>query len=594
MAYGAAQNEESYEPFSEAEETREVAMVESLQTVREYARLARDDEYYFKVHLLNLFMAGEYESLKSYKKGGYFSSPRSSDQDLPDYPYINPAFMDDGLVNHTQISSRINVQSVVYADPEVEFVTKLGNVKAVLLSWLQKRWRQGDWENKFYEIGMDVETCGYGYGALGINWQGLYDVERIAPGDVMRDHLRRSPAEWRYVFIRRRLDVEEAVDKYKDAVDANRIRNCATSLQLADSLGFGTRRGKNSEPTVRIVYEWSYWSRRGHCVFLGGIQSGIVLSLELSDDMMSYTYKEGPVGINPFDEIPLAVWTDSYIGASRQSIGKAESTMPIAQMLNNMEVCARESIKRGMPMNVVSSVGMKPSIIKALEENQDYEELGKLIITDNDDASRAFHRVPPIEIKPSFFNIRAQLKQELNGATGVMDSQRGQIKPGERTAYEFRRTEASGGVQARHMRHQYAKFMAQVVEKGRKIAALYESVYEILVLPEGDEVDTSTIDMSMVLAHPVELRIHEESLNYRSEDEKMQARLALFNGFESVLLQSPMPLLNVAEIVQDVYRHFGMRDPGKFLNPAVLQGGTPPGMMGGVPPQPGMNSGAPA
>jgi hypothetical protein len=113
----------------------------------------------------------------------------SDDPDLPEYPEIETPFGEDGTQNFAQVSSRINIQSVVYADPDFQFRCDVPLVKQVNKEWTRQRWEEGEWGDKFYEVGMEVEGTGIGCIELGMNEFALTDIAFRDTGDVMFDWL---------------------------------------------------------------------------------------------------------------------------------------------------------------------------------------------------------------------------------------------------------------------------------------------------------------------------------------------------------------------------------------------------------------------
>ena len=154
---------------------------------------------------------------------------------------------------------------------------------------------------------------------------------------------------------------------------------------------------------------------------------------------------------------------DSWSPGVRRPVGKSETTWRTAAMLSILETHVREIIQRGVPFTVMSSLGLNRQQIDKLTSARGPKDIAQILLTDDIDAAKSAHRMGGGDIPQSVLYAMSHYREQLNAATGVMDSQRGQPLPGEKTALEVRTLYASQGVQARHTRKQYAKFLKSLV-----------------------------------------------------------------------------------------------------------------------------------
>lgn len=549
----------------------------TIKEIRTRAKASRRESYYRKLYLLKRFMAGDYNGAVTAMTDWLAGSKTwSDDPDLPEYPEIETPFGEDGTQNFAQVSSRINIQSVVYADPDFQFRCDVPLVKQVNKEWTRQRWEEGEWGDKFYEVGMEVEGTGIGCVEMGMNEFALTDIAFRDTGDIMFDWLYRSPSDWRYVFRRDRLDKATFLNRYASAGVTEdefdklaRVRNQMSSLDA-------------EEPVVR---EWVYYDRDTHVVFLGQIGcAGIVLKLGPNGyvrcgdngyvDDSGYAYEATELeagGPNPYGVIPFAFWIDSWSPGVKMPMGKMETTWRIASMLIKTQKIKKRIIERALPLTVISTYGLTPKQIKHLRDTRgDMEAIGELIPMDMANVTGMIARVPPGEVPLSILQVEADLKNELNAATGVMDAQRGAIQGGEKaTATGERLLYSAQGVQAQHTRKRFAHFLRVLVQKARWIGAAYETGDSVLYLDEGP-MDLSRYNRRAFLSYQMAVHVDDSSLQYKTDEMKINERIAQFNAIDLVGIK--LGVLDPVKVFRDLYKRMGMRDPDMFMKEGVTQG----------------------
>lgn len=558
-----------------------------IHEIRKRAKVSRKDAYYRKLYLLKRFMAGDFNgavaSMTEWLAG---SGAYSEDPDLAEFPEIETPYGEEGTQNFAQVSSRINIQSVVYADPELQFNCDLPLVKQVNKEWVRQRWEEGMWGDKFYEVGMEVEGTGIGVVELGINEYSLTDLAFRDTNDVMFDWLYRSPSDWRYVFRRDRLSVDDCMERYASAgltrdelVGMARVMPKSTTYEGGNQLAAQDQQ----EPVVR---EWVYYDRDTHVVFLGQIACGKSIVLKLGpngyercgtngyveEDGYGYGKEEVELGgPNPYGQIPFSFWVDSWSPGVKMPVGKMETTWRIAAMLIKVQRIKKLTIERALPLTVISTYGLTPKQIKALRDTSArIESLGEIIPMDMANVSQMIHRVAPGEISQTLLATEADLKNEFNASTGVMDAQRGAIKSGEQaTATGERLLYSAQGVQAQHTRKRFAHFLNVIVQKARWIGAAYETGPSVLYLDEGP-MDLSRYNRRAFLSYQMSLHVDDSSLQYKTDEDKINERIAQLNAID--LKGIELGVLDPVKVFRDVYKKLGKRDPDMFMKDGVTQG----------------------
>lgn len=533
----------------------------SKEQIQGLARQARDDGYYDKIYSLYLFNAGEMEQLKEVLTGS--GSSFSKDLDLGDYPEIDPPIYMQGVQNHALLNSRINVQGLVYALPEITLNTPNPTIREIQKQFLLKRWEEGLWPYCFYEMGMEVEAGGISFAEIGINEDGRVDVQHRSVLDVLWDRTNKTPSQWRYFFTRNRMDLLEAQQKYP-SVPLERLEALATDLSLRWS-----RRGipegasnKNGYGECKIIYEWNFWTPKQHAVFLGSIQGDHeFLALGPSENAgLAYETADAP-GPNPFGTIPISVWVDSFVPGVARPVSKLETSWRSISMLNALELAMRNNVRRNFALTFFSTLGLSDEVIEILKKAKGPDDVG-LYIPYEGDLEKAIQHLPAQDMPTAWMHAIEYYRNQINAATGVMDTQRGQPLPGERTALEVRTLHASQGVQARHSRNRYAAFLKMLMEKVLHIAARYDTAPTVLSCDFGP-VDSSRHPLQPFLEIPSEVYVNEASLEYFSTEDQKQRRLQQFQLVDLPAIQ--MGVDDTMKVFADVYKQIGLSDPMSLM-----------------------------
>lgn len=529
--------------------------------VRSLAKQARNNRFYRKLYALELFMAGEFAELAKMaaQERGFYET----DEDLGLFPEIDPELGDTGVQNHGLINSRINIQAIAFADPE--FLIKVDDplIREVLAEYFEQLWAEQDLSNKFDLTGMEVENKGFGFCEWGTQ-NGTVACEPFSALDALWDRGRKTPGSWRYFFIRRRLDLEDAFEEFGHLLSYDRLKELSIDMRR-----YAADRGEDNDSlteTYPVVPRWNFWHKDTHCVFLGQINckkgdssepnsKSVMLRLNAN---MEYEVAEEP-GPNPFGFIPVSTWIDSWAPGVARPMGKTETTTRMAGMLNRIELAVKYCLDRGLPLTILSTIGMEPETAEKIRRGLAVSELPETIVIDGvEDVRTSIHREAGLPIPPDYFNARSVYKEELNSATGVMDSMRGVIQPGERTAQEMRIAESNGGIQSKHIRKQYQKFLRDSFRVVVGIGALYESKQRVLMLSDGP-IDTAYFPLKPLLRLPITPDVREDSLQYTSIDERKQKRMIEFQTVDLAALSAGVG--DPMKIFFQLYRDLGVKDP---------------------------------
>lgn len=525
-----------------------------IEKIKGRARRWRDNDYYDKCYLLALAMSGQFDALKP-DRAHSESSFRHAMDDLGDYPAICPAIHQLGLQNHTLVNSRINVQGIVHIDPQFTWNTDDPIAKQYLDALVVAWWEEGNWPDQFYQTGMEVETFGNSAVEFGIS-QGRLTCLHRSVMDTLWDRSYRSPIEWRGLFNRVRLDIDDALETYADAMGGeDEVRRLAVAAPLPESAVAGRAATRAQDEERLVVHEWTYWDPDHTCIFLGGIAKGHTFYRNGSE-----VVKVEEAGPNPYGIIPYAWWIDSWSPGMARPSGKTETTLRIARMLNEIENYCVQIIRRGIPLVGVNTDKLDPASIELIRNAKGSEDIAKvLFLTGSGDMSQLFQRLDTLELADAVIYFRNVLKEELNAATGVMDMQRGQALGGERkTRFEVATLRDSQGVQARHLRERYGRFLERCVGVARVVALKGETVDRTLYLEDGT-LETTDFPPDPYLAAPIYVRADPETMYYKSDEEKRNEAIAEFQAVDMPAIE-----LGVADpyrTFQRLYRRMGRKDP---------------------------------
>lgn len=544
------------------------------------ATSALDPEYLQRLHDLRLFAAGHQTGSLTDARVSDSGGPITGTQ-WPEFGLVKPNIEEDGVQNHALVSARINIQAVAYADPEFLIHSDIPEVKLYNEAWLRKRWEQNGWGDTFYDVGMDVEVCGYGVVEHGLNDGGFVDLDYVDPTDVIWDPTVRNPGEARYVWRRERIPYEDAAELFPMLDEEKLEMACKRRSYTSGKTSVSDGRHA-AEPDTEFVYAYSYWDDNAHAIFVGDILNPVAVMVfdppsglyVESSDPDSKEFPEAPLGLNPFGKIPLTFWVDSSLPGSNKPQSKLYTTAPIAKMLADVERYIVRTVDRGIPIITIATGALDPQTTKDIKEaiESGRTDALRVILSEMPFNQDTVVRTPASEVPQTVLQLRAVLKEELNAATGVMDAQRGQALPGDKTAFEVRTLFSSQGVQARHLRRRFANFIQRCVYTSRWIGALYETEPDQLLDPEGNVIDLQTFDRKTWLSQDVEIIINENSLQYQSSEDMFQKRIAQFRAVDQVGLQ--LGVLDPVRVLADVYNRIGRpQDAEKLMLPPPPQEG---------------------
>jgi len=552
---------------------------------------AIDPDHLDRLYAYKLAMNGHGdEALNVLKNGtGYWSQA----DEVPEYPPIIPPAEAQGLQNHALVSSRINVQAIVYADPVFEFVTRWPIVRKVNEAWVRYKWERLNWANKNYQVGMEVEGCATGYVEHGIDDDNGSNFEFRSSHDVFPDPNYADPNDGRYFFRRARLSIDQALEKYEGirtptgSVTKQDIEAMVVDLEASGTRNLLDSATRGLDVYRAIVYEWMYVDKTTLVLVIGSMTG---TRLVFHFDPATYELKHGGPGETPYSEMPFSVWVDSFTPGAAHPTSKMETTWRISAELNKLEMATRATIRRSVPLNLISTFGLDPDSMKSLKAVQAGEEdfldnVADVVLMNVADVSKAMARVSGGEVSQSTMFLHGLLKNELNAASGVMDSQRGQALPGEKTAFEVRELFASQGVQSRHTQRQYASFVKDVVRKQRLLAARFESNPSGVYLEDEGYFSFELFNRETFLSQDLQMIVTEEALRYKPRDQKILERMEIFTVYDMVMVEAG--IFDPLKIAKDVNRVLGRTNPAEFFTDELLQavGGAP---VGGADSQPGV------
>jgi hypothetical protein len=238
-------------------------------------------------------------------------------------------------------------------------------------------------------------------------------------------------------------------------------------------------------------------------------------------------------------------------------------------MLNMLEKYMRETIIRGLPITLLSAIGLNKEQLAKIRDARGPEDLENIILVDNfEEINRLIHRVPASEIPTGVLQAMSYFKDQKNAATGIQDAKRGQALEGERTAFEYRDLVASGGIQSKHIKNSFAKLLKTIFAKGKLIGSMWESVDRILYA-DGIVFDTKYHDLRSVLAYPCKFTVKESSLQYMSEEDHRQRRMQEFQLVDNLAIQ--LGVADPYKVLSDVYRDIGVDPNKRLIEPAMYQ-----------------------
>lgn len=537
------------------------ALAMDFDEVKRMAKFARDDTYYDKVYALQRWFAGDDTIMLEPMANTGGISAITGDEDLGSYPEIDVPLGQSGVNNYSLINARIDIQSVVYSEPEFQFVCDIPTLAHANSGYLKTLAREGNWGSIFLEAGMEVETAGISFVEIGLEDGGVVIRQRSVL-DTLWDRSYRGIGEWRYIFFRNRLDIREAYKKYGHAMTREELE--ALSVPIDKSGVVKSITSSNGPSDMRQITEWSFWSDTHHCCILGGIANNGKVFNYAEDG--SYQLQEGDnpeIGPNPFMTIPAAVWFDNWTPGVKRPVGKLESTWRVATMINALEAHVINNTERDISFTVLSTAGLTKQQIEEIQGSKGAKDIAKIILTDMPEANNVIAKTPTTGISPSVLQALSHYKQLLNPATGVMDAQRGQSATGEQSATEVRQLADAQGVQARHLRRQFASFLKMLTQKVRHIGALYDVKRRRFVMPNGAIYDSEKFPIAAFLGYPMDVYILEDSLDFKSEKDKNIERLQRLQAVDLPAIQHGVA--DPYKVFMDVYSAMSNADPTKVM-----------------------------
>ena len=535
--------------------------MKSIERIKIRAKRSRNDDFHDRCFALQLFMSGDFDFINTAVQR--YSEGRHGDSDLGDYPLIIPDLATDdgmiGLQNHSLVNSRINVQGVVHVKPEFHWLVDDPMIKEYNGAWIRQNAEMNAWGDEFYLAGLEVEANGIGGCEWGIAPQtGTVACRHRPVLDTLFDPQLSTPSAWRYVFHRQRIDVDESLERYGHLFDEDELSKV---LKGPREMRKSRRRIVDDERS--LLHEWTYWDNETCLIFLGSINGkNLLVGYDDNGELVRCDEKEDAPD-NPYGSvIPSAWWIDSYAPGVQMPVGKTETVMRIAMMLNEVEDYMVQIVRRGIPLMGVDTTRIDADIAEKLRGAKGSKDILKIfMLTGAGSMNEIFSRLEPFEVPATVLQLRQMLKEELNAATGVMDMQRGQALGGERrTRFEVNALLDQQGIQARHFRERFCRFLEKGVQVARHLGANFRTADMLLFTEEGI-IPTESFPPQPMLSLPLIVHADPSSLYYKSEETMRQETLELWPIIEAGLasgVQDPWKTFYA------IYKKLGYRDPLAF------------------------------
>lgn len=530
-----------------------------LDEVRDRAEEAYDPDRLDALYLLQLKAAGYKESDGVPQKLG--------EDEPPIYPDVTTARMATGTQNHLFQDARIAAMVATSMTPDWVFAHPHPLLREFNRGFLTAAWREGNWATKCLLQGMDVSVCGFAVPHIGINEYGGVDFWRVSPTDVLGDPHHADPNEWDHCFLREHMSRATAMQRF--GLTDSEAEKYSYQVEV-----FGTRWARRRRRT-RAVPVWYYYDDSTHVALVGGIKTGIAFALDdtgqykrLRDGVFARKVSTGP---NPYGLLPTAGWTEIFLGGVRYPVSKFDFQAPIARFIEHIEEAVSQTVVNGKPVNLLSTIGLDRETITAIKQAKQLGEQGKLLLVSAiENIEKHFARIPAATIPPDWLRARDIMMAELNTATGVDDFKRGQMAPGERTAYEMRLFAESSGAQAAHMRRQFAAYLTALGMKARHVAAMYDTKPRVIEMTDGG-FDTRLYPVKPLLREPMTMTVPEESLRFQSTESKRELRKREFQEIDLPLISHGA--VDPIKAGYALYRDLGYADPHErgLLTPAEQQ-----------------------
>ena len=528
-----------------------------IEVIERWMREAADRDYYDKIYTLQLYMSGDSDAMAAAIQGRALGTAWSRTGDfLPEYGEIVTKINSDGFAFHGMVNSRINVQGLTM-EPELIVAHPDPVLREYVAAFFRHRWENLRWQDHFYATGMEVECGGVGHCEVGLTQQRL-DVRHAPVLDTLWDRSARLPAQWRWYAFRDRMTPEKAKETYscltKDDIDKLTNEEAPRSNQGQSSTSVGVPRCG-----MKLVTEWRYWDGEDHLVMLGksGSETRIYLRLNDKNEYVKVDAK-GRAGANPFGAVPAASWVDSWAPGVNRPVGKSQTTIRIAVLLNEVEQYMMETLRNGVPITGIDVLKVKDkAFVERVKNAKSWRGLQKVIPL-NGSIRDVISRLEPAALTNVVVVLRAALKEELNAATGTMDMMRGNALQGERTKAEIDSLNNNAGIQAQHMRRQFARFLEDMIRVGRVVASQYDRAKTTLVLPSFGSYDTAKYPIRPFLEEDAPITVNPNSLVYKTEQDRKNEAIMEFQ-------QLHLPYINLGAIdkrksLAVIGRKYGYRD----------------------------------
>lgn len=549
-----------------------------LSHIRKRIKDSINLDHFDRMYVQQLFQTGDPTVVLECMKGklGRRAYSESTGGELPDYIEYDPAFGQIGAANHALVNARIMAQGLTMY-PEFVFEHEDPVVREINAAYLSSIWQEKRWDQDFYIAAMELEANGMAQVSIGVDEDGVPEIEYAPNLDCIVDYTGKLPNKWRHVTRRYRRSVEDICEMYpvldEDEVEAM-LASPGSSFRPGQSLNSHER---------RYVREYVYYDRFHHVVFIDRIHnSPVVLKLDKDGKYIRCTGDDPLPGPNPFGVIPHSWWVDSWAPGIKMPTGKLESSMKVSALLNELEASMVKAIRQ-VPITAVdiTKIGDE-KVIEQIKGAKSFEDIDMIIPTMGD-VRDIISRTSPMEFPAAWLQLRSILKEEINATSGVGDMQRGAALGGERrTRYEVNALLDQSGIQARHFRRQFALMVEDVGRKARALGLLFDSKPRKISTESFGTVDTLLFPAELFLAEPARLQVLETTLQFKTLEQRQEEAMRKLQGFY-------MPFIQLREADPGkVMRHLGpsmghkdiQKDIGFDTMPAMQQGVTPENVPG--------------
>jgi hypothetical protein len=557
-----------------------------LGSVRRWIEESIDIDHYDLMYTMQLFMSGNKEAIQEAMEGKILSKSSSDrrGRELPNYADLEPGIGEVGLQNHLLVNGRINVQGLTL-EPDIVFQSDDPLMREFNTNLFAQLAQQQRWSDHWYMAGMEVEANGMASARCGVARGDRPDWRHTPNLDTLWDRGKKAPSHWRWVADRDRLSPEECEEIYGDALDAEDIEMLTGKEHLPD----GSKR-----TAAKQIIEWQWYAEDYHLVFLGSIFGSDSIVLQWTDDgyrrlgrrgMTIEEQKDLDCGPNPYGMIPKAVWTDSWAPGVKRAVAKSETTLRLAQMLNEVELFLVTCLREGAPITSIdtSKIMADQDLLDEIKDCKSVKSLQKLIMVNGGTVADMMSRTPAMAIPEVAMYLRGMLKEEINAATGTSDMQRGQALGGERrTRFEVEKLVDQSGIQARHFRRSFARFLEDVVQITRAMGAMYLKARIKVPLQSYPSIYCTEAPLDELLGTDLPCQVNPNSLIFRTEEEIKEAALGEFQAWHLPMIQAGA--MSAKKSLRVIGKRMGYKDPEAELGVTPEEQMALAGMVPGAPP----------